>query len=120
MINTTTTATLPMTLSGHHFLFVAKAPSTCRLDRQRTEGFGSNAANRLRRSDGFPHCPDILVNCIYDVEANGVAPLGSSCARTGEGGWQNRPFALVPTDWNQTAGPIVGLRACTTLQGLAR
>ena len=31
--------------------------------------FGPNAADHLRRTDGFPHCPDILVNCMYDPEA---------------------------------------------------
>ena len=26
--------------------------------------FGENAAEHLRRTDGFPHCPDLLVNCM--------------------------------------------------------
>ena len=37
--------------------------------------FGPNAADHLRRTDGFAHCPDILVNCLYDPEANEVAPV---------------------------------------------
>ncbi len=37
--------------------------------------FGLNAADHLRRTDGFRHCPDILVNCIYDPEGNDVAPF---------------------------------------------
>jgi hypothetical protein len=54
--NATTTATLPMMLSGHHFLFVAKAPSRCQLGRQRTRGKGasmndSQAANSRRLGD---------------------------------------------------------------------
>jgi hypothetical protein len=42
MNNTTTTAILPMMLSGHHFLFVAKDPSKCQLDRQRTRAKGAS------------------------------------------------------------------------------
>ncbi len=74
--------------------------------------FGPNAADHLRRTDGFPHCPDLLVNCIYDAEANEVAPFEEFMgSHGGLGGWQSRPFALVPTDWSEPEGPIVGVRA---------
>jgi hypothetical protein len=74
--------------------------------------FGPNAPDHLRRTDGFPHCPDILVNCIYDPEANEVAPFEEFMgSHGGLGGWQSRPFALVPSAWSEPAGPIVGVRA---------
>ena len=30
--------------------------------------FGPNAAGHVRRTDGFPHCPDIVVNSTYWAE----------------------------------------------------
>ncbi len=74
--------------------------------------FGPNAAHHLRRTDGFPHCPDILVNCMYDPEANEVAPFEEFMgSHGGLGGWQSRPFALVPSGWSEEQGPIVGVEA---------
>jgi uncharacterized membrane protein YvlD (DUF360 family) len=73
--------------------------------------FGPNAADHLRRTDGFPNCPDILVNCMFDPEANEVAPFEEFMgSHGGLGGWQSRPFALVPSAWSEP-GPIVGARA---------
>src|SRR5204862_6742956 len=74
--------------------------------------FGQNAADHLRRTDGFPHCPDLLVNCMYDPEANEVAPFEEFMgSHGGLGGWQSHPFALVPSDWREPEKPIVGVRA---------
>jgi len=74
--------------------------------------FGSNAADHLRRTDRFPHCPDILVNCMYDPGTDEVAPFEEFMgSHGGLGGWQSRPFALVPSDWSDPPGPIVGVRA---------
>lgn len=74
--------------------------------------FGPNAAAHLRRTDGFRHCPDILVNCMYDPEANEVAPFEEFMgSHGGLGGWQSDPFALVPSAWSEPAAPIVGVRA---------
>jgi Mycobacterial 4 TMS phage holin, superfamily IV/Type I phosphodiesterase / nucleotide pyrophosphatase len=74
--------------------------------------FGPNAADHLRRTDGFPHCPDILVNCMYDPEANEVAPFEEFMgSHGGLGGWQSRPFALVPSGWSTAEKPIVGAQA---------
>ncbi len=59
--------------------------------------FGPNAADHLRRTDSFPHCPDILVNCVFDPDANEVAPFEEFMgSHGGLGGWQTHPFALVP------------------------
>jgi uncharacterized membrane protein YvlD (DUF360 family) len=74
--------------------------------------FGENAAAHLRRTDGFPHCPDLLVNCMFDPDANEVAPFEEFMgSHGGLGGWQSRPFALVPTSWSAAEKPIVGVRA---------
>ena len=74
--------------------------------------FGPNAADHLRRTDDFPHCPDILVNCMYDPEANEVAPFEEFMgSHGGLGGWQSRPFALVPSAWSERETPIVGVEA---------
>jgi uncharacterized membrane protein YvlD (DUF360 family) len=74
--------------------------------------FGPNAADHLRRTDSFAHCPDILVNCTYDPESNEVAPFEEFMgSHGGLGGWQSRPFAVVPAGWTQPREPIVGVRA---------
>jgi len=74
--------------------------------------FGPNAADHLRRTDGFPHCPDLLVNCMYDPEANEIAPFEEFMgSHGGLGGWQSRPFALIPSAWSEPPAPIVGVEA---------
>ena len=76
------------------------------------QGFGPTAADHLRRTDGFPHCPDILVNCMYDPDADEVAPFEEFMgSHGGLGGWQSHPFALVPAAWSEPPEPIVGVRA---------
>jgi uncharacterized membrane protein YvlD (DUF360 family) len=74
--------------------------------------FGPNAADHLRRTDGFAHCPDILVNCMYDPDANEVAPFEEFMgSHGGLGGWQSHPFALVPSCWSRPEMPIIGAAA---------
>lgn len=81
--------------------------------------FGPNAADHLRRTDGFRHCPDVLVNCMYDSGANEVAPFEEFMgSHGGLGGWQSRPFALVPSGWSEERASIVGVEAMhDTLRG---
>jgi uncharacterized membrane protein YvlD (DUF360 family) len=74
--------------------------------------FGATAADHLRRHDRFPHCPDVLVNCVYDPSADEVAPFEEFMgSHGGLGGPQTRPFAVVPTEWSEPAAPIVGVQA---------
>jgi hypothetical protein len=48
---------------------------------------------------------------MFDPEANEVAPFEEFMgSHGGLGGWQSRPFALVPSAWSEP-GPIVGARA---------
>ncbi len=74
--------------------------------------FGPHVADHLRRHDSFPHCPDILVNSMYDPVADEVAPFEEFMgSHGGLGGPQMHPFAVVPTEWPEPAAPIVGVEA---------
>jgi uncharacterized membrane protein YvlD (DUF360 family) len=74
--------------------------------------FDATAADHLRRHDRFPHCPDILVNCMYDPSANEVAPFEEFMgSHGGLGGPQTRPFAVVPAEWSEPPAAIVGVQA---------
>jgi uncharacterized membrane protein YvlD (DUF360 family) len=81
--------------------------------------FGTTAADHLRRHDAFPHCPDILVNCMYDPSTDEVAPFEEFMgSHGGLGGPQIRPFAVVPAEWSEPPAPIVGVEAMhATLRG---
>ncbi len=73
------------------------------------DGYGENAADHLRRTDGFEHCPDILVNGAYDPQTGEVAPFEEFMgSHGGLGGTQMSPFALIPSQWSEPDGPIVG------------
>jgi uncharacterized membrane protein YvlD (DUF360 family) len=76
------------------------------------EPFGTNAGRHLRRTDGFTHAPDILVNSFYDPQ------LEEGCAfeelisfHGGLGGPQTRPFILHPAALPVPDEPLVGAAA---------
>src|SRR6202453_4263368 len=74
--------------------------------------FGPHVAHHLRRHDSFPHCPDILVNSMYDPAADEVAPFEEFMgSHGGLGGPQMHPFAVVPATWREPDAPIVGVEA---------
>jgi hypothetical protein len=74
--------------------------------------FGPHVADHLRRHDSFPHCPDVLVNSMYDPATDEVAPFEEFMgSHGGLGGPQMHPFAVVPTEWREPAEPIVGVEA---------
>lgn len=74
--------------------------------------FDATAADHLRRHDSFPHCPDILVNSMYDPIAEEVAPFEEFMgSHGGLGGPQTKPFAVVPVEWSEPAAAIVGVEA---------
>ncbi len=74
--------------------------------------FDATAADHLRRHDRFPHCPDILINSMYDPERDAVAPFEEFMgSHGGLGGPQTRPFAVVPAAWSEPSAPIVGVHA---------
>ena len=101
--------------SSEHGPVVLGAKGTHYLDDGRIEGedplapFPPNAAAHLRRTDGFDHVADIMVNSFYDHE------LEQGCAfeelisfHGGMGGPQTRPFMLYPVELPMPAEPIVG------------
>jgi uncharacterized membrane protein YvlD (DUF360 family) len=74
--------------------------------------FGPHVADHLRRHDSFPHCPDILVNSMYDPAVDEVAPFEEFMgSHGGLGGPQMHPFAVVPSEWREPDAPIVGVEA---------
>jgi uncharacterized membrane protein YvlD (DUF360 family) len=74
--------------------------------------FAPSAERHLRRTDGFEHCPDLLVGSFYDPA------LDEACAfeelisfHGGLGGPQTRAFILAPPSLPAPGGPIVGAAA---------
>jgi uncharacterized membrane protein YvlD (DUF360 family) len=97
---------------------VLGARGTRYLDDDRIEGedplapFSPGAAAHLRRTDGFEHVADIMVNSFYDPD------LEQGCAfeelisfHGGLGGLQTQPFILHPVELRMPDGPIVGAAA---------
>jgi uncharacterized membrane protein YvlD (DUF360 family) len=89
-----------------------------RLEDDRVEGedplasFGPNAARHVRRTDGFPHCPDIVVNSTFWADLDEVAAFEELVgSHGGMGGEQSHPFALVPASWTPPEEEIVGAEA---------
>ncbi len=91
------------------------AAGTHYLDQDRVDGsdplepFGPNAARHVKRSDGFPHCGDLMINSTFWVETDEVAAFEELVgSHGGMGGEQAYPFALVPSELQLPAEPIVG------------
>jgi uncharacterized membrane protein YvlD (DUF360 family) len=71
--------------------------------------FGPAAADHLRRTDGFPHCPDVMVNSTYWEETGEVAAFEELVgSHGGMGGTQSHPFVLHPADLPWPDGPVAG------------
>jgi hypothetical protein len=74
--------------------------------------FGPNAARHVKRTDGFPHCPDLVLNSTYWSETDEVAAFEELVgSHGGMGGGQSYPFALVPAEWRMPEEPVVGPEA---------
>jgi hypothetical protein len=72
-------------------------------------GFPPNAARHLRRTDGFPHVADIVVNSFYDpVTEDGCAFEELISFHGGLGGPQTEPFILHPAHLASPDEPLVG------------
>ena len=75
-------------------------------------GFSPNAARHLRRSDGFPHVADIVVNSFYDAATEeGCAFEELISFHGGMGGPQTQPFLLYPARLPPPIEPLVGAEA---------
>ncbi|MFJ8752740.1 phage holin family protein [Streptomyces sp. NPDC102441] len=59
--------------------------------------FGPGAADAVRRTDGFPHVADVMVNSMYDPATGRVHAFEEQIgSHGGLGGEQSRPFLLWP------------------------
>ncbi len=88
------------------------------LDEERVEGadplepYGPNAARHVRRTDGFPHCPDIVLNSTYWQEWDEVAAFEELVgSHGGLGGSQSHPFLLHPVALGLPRQELVGAEA---------
>ncbi len=107
-----------MVRSQEHGALVIGGAGQRRLSDDTIEGddpladFDPTAADHLRRHDSFPHCPDILVNCMYEPASEEVAPFEEFMgSHGGLGGPQTKPFAVVPAEWSEPGAAIVGVEA---------
>ena len=72
-------------------------------------GFPPNAARHLRRTDGFPHVADIMVNSFFDpVTEEGCAFEELISFHGGLGGPQTQAFILHPARLAAPDEPLVG------------
>jgi uncharacterized membrane protein YvlD (DUF360 family) len=101
--------------SEEHGAVVIGRSGTVYLDEDRVEGedplapFGPNAARHVRRTDSFPHCPDIVVNSTYWPHLDEVAAFEELVgSHGGMGGTQSYPFVLHPVDLELPAEELVG------------
>jgi uncharacterized membrane protein YvlD (DUF360 family) len=88
------------------------------LDEDRVEGddplapFGPNSARHVKRTDGFPHCADIMVNSTYWQDLDEVAAFEELVgSHGGMGGTQSYPFLLHPVELELPDGELVGAEA---------
>ena len=97
---------------------VVGAHGTRYLDADHVEGddplapYGPNAAAHVARTDGFPHCPDLVVNSTWWPETGEVAAFEELVgSHGGLGGPQTTPFVLFPATLPPPGEPIVGAEA---------
>jgi hypothetical protein len=78
--------------------------------------FPRSAARHLRRTDGFPHVADLVVNSFYDAVTDEACAFEELISfHGGLGGPQTEPFVLYPADLPVPQEPIVGAEAVNRL-----
>jgi len=104
--------------SDEHGALAIGANGVHYLDEDRVEGedplarYGRNAARHVRRTDGFAHCPDIVLNSTYWHELDEVAAFEELVgSHGGMGGEQSYPFILHPAELPLPAEELVGAEA---------
>jgi uncharacterized membrane protein YvlD (DUF360 family) len=71
--------------------------------------FGPNAAAHVLRTDGFEHCPDLVLNSTYWPDDDEVAAFEELVgSHGGMGGTQSHPFVLFPSDLPYPDEGVVG------------
>jgi uncharacterized membrane protein YvlD (DUF360 family) len=74
--------------------------------------FGVTAAGHVRRTDGYPHCPDLVVNGTYWAELDEVGAFEELVgSHGGLGGTQAHPFVLHPPELPWPREPVIGASA---------
>ncbi len=74
--------------------------------------FGPRAADHVRRTDGFPACPDIVLNSSYWEDLDEVAAFEELVgSHGGLGGGQAHPFVLHPAELPWPDEEVVGAEA---------
>jgi hypothetical protein len=74
--------------------------------------FGPNAARHVKRTDGFPHCADIMLNSTYWEDTDEVAAFEELVgSHGGMGGTQSFPFLLHPVELEPAAEELIGAEA---------
>jgi putative membrane protein len=101
--------------SSEHGPLIVGAEGIHYLDSGRIEGddplslFSPNAADHLRRTDGFPHVADIMVNSFFDPDTGEVAAFEELVgSHGGLGGTQTEAFLMYPAGWELVNEKIVG------------
>jgi uncharacterized membrane protein YvlD (DUF360 family) len=104
--------------SERHGALAIGASGVNHLDSERVEGedplapFGPNAARHVRRTDGFEHCADIMVNSTYWTGVDEVAAFEELVgSHGGMGGTQSFPFVLHPAELGLPDAQVVGPEA---------
>jgi hypothetical protein len=78
--------------------------------------FGPTAGHHLRRTDGFPHVADLVVNSFYDPVTEEACAFEELISfHGGLGGPQTAPFILHPAHLPVPTEPIVGAEAVNRL-----
>lgn len=63
----------------------------------------------MKRTDGFAHCPDLVLNSTYWADADEVAAFEELIgSHGGMGGTQSWPFVLHPADLEWPSDPVIG------------
>ncbi|MFD9728349.1 phage holin family protein [Streptomyces sp. NPDC059072] len=71
--------------------------------------FGPGAAEAVRRTDAFPHVPDIMVNSTYDPVTGAVHAFEEQIgSHGGLGGEQGHPFLMWPRELAEPPTGLVG------------
>ncbi|MFJ1865899.1 phage holin family protein [Streptomyces sp. NPDC088097] len=74
--------------------------------------FGPGAADAVRRTNGFPHVADIMVNSAYDPRTGAVHAFEEQIgSHGGLGGEQGHPFLMWPTELPRPGADLVGAEA---------
>jgi hypothetical protein len=104
--------------SDEHGAAALGASGALFLSEDRGEGddplapFGAHAARHVLRTDGFAHCPDIVLNSTYWPDSDEVAAFEQLVgSHGGLGGTQSFPFLLHPVELELPDAEIVGAEA---------